>query len=65
MHCFRQISTALRDLLQSRLAHLIRKDETEAKIARLCALSGAGDSNGWQWNREEIYAERRQRPTRF
>jgi hypothetical protein len=30
----------------------------EAEIARFHELSGTGDSNGWRWNREEVYEER-------
>ena len=38
---------------------------TESLVARLRALSGTGNSNGWQWNREEVYAERLQRHPNF
>ncbi len=43
--------------LASESAHSVEADNG-ARIARLRALSGQGDSRGWSWNREEIYTER-------
>ncbi len=53
-----EMGTTVNQYVRDRLVELVGEDDTEAKIARLRALSGTGDSNGWKWNREEIYAER-------
>lgn len=53
-----ETGTTLNQYVRDRLAEFVGEDDAQAKIARLRALSGKGDSRGWKWNREEIYEER-------
>jgi len=52
------MGTTVNQYVRDRLAELAGEEDTEATIARFRALSGQGNSNGWKWNREEIYEER-------
>ncbi len=53
-----EMGTTVNQYVRDRLAELAGEADSEAAIARFGALSGQGDSNGWKWNREEIYEER-------
>jgi hypothetical protein len=53
-----EMGTTLNQYVRDRLSELAGEEDIETRIARFRELSGKGDSNGWKWNREEIYEER-------
>jgi hypothetical protein len=53
-----EMGTTVNQFVRDRLAELAGEQDLETSIARFLELSGQGDSNGWKWNRDEIYEER-------
>jgi hypothetical protein len=53
-----EMGTTVNQYVRDCLAELAGEENIDARIARFRELSGMGDSNGWKWNREEIYEER-------
>jgi hypothetical protein len=53
-----EMGTTVNQYVRDRLAELAGEEDPEAIIARFLQLSGQGNSNGWKWNRDEIYEER-------
>jgi hypothetical protein len=49
---------SLNQVVREHLQKLAGEDDTERDMAELRRLSGTGDSNGWVWNRDEIYERR-------
>ena len=53
-----EMGTTVNQYVRDRLAELAGEEDIESSVARFHELSGKGDSNGWKWNRDEIYEER-------
>jgi hypothetical protein len=49
---------SLNQVVREHLQKLAGDDEVERDIEEFNRLSGRGDSNGWQWNRDEIHERR-------
>jgi hypothetical protein len=46
---------SLNDYIRESLQRLAGDDDVKARMARFRSISGKGNSNGWKFNREEIY----------
>lgn len=53
-----EMGTSVNQYVRDQLAELVGAGDIEEQITRFRELSGKGDSNGWKWNRDEIYEER-------
>ena len=51
------VNQEIRDHLR-RIDGEIEDPELERDIQEFLRLSGKGNSNGWKWNREELYEDR-------
>jgi hypothetical protein len=52
------MGTTVNQMVRDYFQTVTGETDIEAEIARFHELSGKGDSNGWKWNRDEIYQER-------
>jgi hypothetical protein len=44
--------------IREHLEHVVGDDDLERDLAMFERLSGLGDSNGWKFNRDELYERR-------
>ena len=44
--------------IREHLEHIVGDGDLERDIEEFVRLSGQGNSNGWKWNRDELYEER-------
>lgn len=49
------LGKSVNQLVRDYLRQLAGDDDAEASIAEFNRLSGKGNSNGWRFNRDEIY----------
>jgi hypothetical protein len=54
----RVVGKTLNQEIREHLQHLAGDEDIEHQIAEFERLSGQGDSQGWKFNREEIYERR-------
>jgi hypothetical protein len=55
----RALGKTVNQEIRDHLEHLARRDEdVEEEIEAFRVRVGQGNSNGWKWNREELYDER-------
>ena len=52
------MGTTVNQMVRDHFLSVVGEEDIESRISRFRALSGNGNSNGWKWNRDEIYEER-------
>jgi hypothetical protein len=48
--------------VREHLEHIVGEGDLERDLAAFRQRVGQGNSNGWKWNRDELYEERTQWP---
>jgi hypothetical protein len=60
----RATGKTLNQAIREHLQHIAGEDDSnlERELEEFKRRAGQGNSNGWKWNREELYEERTQWP---
>jgi len=54
----RAVGKSLNQEIREHLQHLAGDDDLERNLEEFSQRVGQGNSNGWKWNRDELYEER-------
>jgi hypothetical protein len=54
----RAVGKSLNQEIRDHLQHVAGDDDVESRIEEFHRLSGKGNSHGWKFNREELYARK-------
>ena len=54
----RAMGKSLNQEIRDHLQHLAGEDDLEQALEEFRQRVGQGNSNGWKWNRDELYEER-------